>query len=246
MQFTGIIPARYASTRFPGKPLVEIQGMSMIERVYRQALQASSLDKVLVATDDTRIFEHVQSFGNVVYTSPDHPSGTDRCFEAALLMQSQWGIAEDDVIVNIQGDEPFIHPAQIDMICKLFDNAATRIATLIKPITNPQDLWNENVVKVVRAANGNALYFSRSPIPFCRGTQKDNWLVHNTYFKHIGMYAYRMGVLKQITTLMPSQLEKTESLEQLRWLENGFAISTHVTELESLSVDTPEDLKKIL
>ena len=246
MQFIGIIPARYASTRFPGKPLVEIQGMSMIERVYRQTMQASSLDKVLVATDDTRIFEHVKSFGNVVYTSPDHPSGTDRCFEAALHMQNQWGIAEDDVIVNIQGDEPFIHPAQIDMICKLFDNAATRIATLIKPITNPQDLWNENVVKVVRAANGNALYFSRSPIPFCRGTQKDNWLVNNTYFKHIGMYAYRMGVLKQITTLTPSQLEKTESLEQLRWLENGFAISTHVTELESLSVDTPEDLKKIL
>lgn len=242
MQFIGIIPARYASTRFPGKPLVEIKGKSMIHRVYDQALESGCFAAVVVATDDERIYKHVEKFGHVVYTSPEHPSGTDRCFEAAAALKDQWNIQPDDVIVNIQGDEPFIYPEQIQDICRCFDNKGVAIATLIRKIDDEGALFNENVVKVVVDNSGKALYFSRSPIPFFRGKEKKDWITGADYYKHIGMYAYRFKVLKEITRLKRGFLENTESLEQLRWLENGFQIHTRITSLESHAVDTPEDL----
>ncbi|TVQ16314.1 MAG: 3-deoxy-manno-octulosonate cytidylyltransferase [Bacteroidetes bacterium] len=242
MQFIGIIPARFASTRFPGKPLVEIEGKSMIHRVYDQAVLAGCFSSVVVATDDERIFDHVERFGNVVYTSPKHPSGTDRCFEAALGLEKKWNIKPNDVIVNIQGDEPFIHPSQIREICQCFQHEEVNIATLIRKINDTEVLFNENVVKVVVDKNGKALYFSRSPIPFFRGKEKDEWVSSADYYKHIGMYAYRYKVLGEITRLKGAFLENTESLEQLRWLENGVQIHTRITALESHAVDNPEDL----
>ncbi len=243
MQFIGIIPARYASTRFPGKPLVEIQGKSMIQRVYEQARKASCLSHVLVATDDQRIHDHVHAFGNVVYTNPHHPSGTDRCFEAASLLGEKWNIAPSDVIVNIQGDEPFIHPEQIQAVCDCFNNPAVNIATLVKKIDARADIFNENVVKVTRASNGKALYFSRLPIPFLRNVAQEEWLSRGTWYRHIGLYAYTFSCMNDLSLLKPSALEKAESLEQLRWLENGFDIFTHETQHHSQAVDTPEDLK---
>lgn len=242
MQFIGIIPARYASTRFPDKPLVEIKGVSMIRRVYEQAKSSGTLSHVVVATDDKRIFDHVSTFGNVVYTSAEHPSGTDRCFEAAGKLAQDIKLASNDVIVNIQGDEPFIHPQQIETICSCFDNKEVGIATLIKKITEPGQLFNENVVKVVAGSGGRALYFSRSAIPVLRGVDPRQWLQQGIFYKHIGMYAYRMDILGKITMLEPSFLEKSESLEQLRWLENGFSVFVKETTLESHSVDTIEDL----
>ncbi len=236
MTILGIIPARYASTRFPAKPLVRIGGISMIERVYRQAAQAKRLQKVVVATDHEEIAYHVRAFGGqVCMTSPQHTSGTDRCREVLDLQTEPY-----DFVINVQGDEPFIAPAQIDLLAHAL-NDNTQLATLIKTITREEDLTNPNVVKVVTDQQGKALYFSRSPIPFLRGAT-EAWLTRHRYNKHIGMYAYRADVLRQVTALLPSALEQAESLEQLRWLENGYVIQTARTELETMGIDTPADL----
>jgi 3-deoxy-manno-octulosonate cytidylyltransferase (CMP-KDO synthetase) len=244
LQFAGIIPARYASTRFPGKPLVQIHGKSMIERVYLQA--AKVLNDVVVATDDTRIEAEVLRFGgNVIMTSSEHQSGTDRCAEALDKFESA-NHKKYDVVINIQGDEPFIQPEQLSLLKGCFENSQTHIATLAKPIETLEDLLNPNHVKVVVSPAKRALYFSRSPIPYLRNVKQEQWITSHKFLKHIGIYAYRADVLRQITKLAQSPLEKLESLEQLRWLENGYAITAEVTAYESLSVDTPEDLDKIL
>ncbi len=238
----GIIPARYASSRFPGKPLINIGGKTMIQRVYEQACQAKTLKTVIVATDDERIYQHVQDFGgNVVMTSPNHPSGTDRCYEAYTLS----GMKDIDAIVNIQGDEPFIQPGQIDLLCSIFDSREVQLGTLVKKLKNAADLNNPNAMKVVLNKDKEALYFSRSPIPYLRNHPQEKWLDNHTFYKHIGIYAYRTDVLQQIVQLPPSSLELAESLEQLRWLENGYKIKVAVTDYESISVDTPEDLEKL-
>jgi 3-deoxy-manno-octulosonate cytidylyltransferase (CMP-KDO synthetase) len=237
MKIIGIIPARFGSTRFPGKPLALIGGVSMIQRVYEQARKSRALHKVVVATDNTKIFEHVKIFGGEVYmTSEMHASGTDRCYEALIQQGDAF-----DYVLNIQGDEPFIAPEQIELLAALLDGE-TQLATLVKKITDPQQLHNPNLVKAVLNKNKEALYFSRSPIPYWRGTTTD-WTTQHTYYKHIGMYAYRADVLKQITKLPVSALEKAESLEQLRWLENDFKIKTAETHLETMGIDTPEDLE---
>ena len=211
----------------------------MIERVYSQCIK-SSLTEVIVATDDERIFEHVTSFGRVMMTGDHHQSGTDRCQEVVEKMTEPF-----DYIINIQGDEPFIDPKQINLLSSLLDGQ-TEIATLIKKIENPEHLFNPNVVKVVKGIFNQALYFSRSPIPNVRGKHETEWIAHQTFYKHIGMYGYRTDTLKKITALNQSPLEKSESLEQLRWLENGFSILTGETDLETFGIDTPEDLKKVL
>jgi 3-deoxy-manno-octulosonate cytidylyltransferase (CMP-KDO synthetase) len=234
-----IIPARYASTRFPGKPLIDIGGKSMIQRVYEQVCQAKSIHHVVVATDDERIYNHVRQFGGTaVMTRPDHPSGTDRCCEALNLLQQPY-----DYVLNVQGDEPFINPEQIDLLATAL-NGTTEIATLIKKITDLHTLFNSNVVKVVCSRTAHALYFSRWPIPRMRNLPDDEWLQHGTFYKHIGMYAYRADILQQITRLPVSALEKAESLEQLRWLENGFRIQVIETHLETLGIDSPEDAEQ--
>lgn len=241
MDVIGIIPARYASTRFPGKPLIDIHGKSMIRRVYEQAMQAD-LAEVLVATDDERIYAHVESFGGkAVMTAGHHQSGTDRCFEAYKLHD-----VPHEYIINIQGDEPFIKPQQIDLVAFCFAKPQTQLATLIKKINTPEELFNANAPKVVIGLAREALYFSRQPIPYCRNVPKDIWHRQHTYYKHIGIYGYRADILEQITQLPPSSLELAESLEQLRWLENGFRITTALTEFETIGIDTPEDLLKVL
>ncbi|WP_320017714.1 3-deoxy-manno-octulosonate cytidylyltransferase [Labilibaculum manganireducens] len=243
MKFLGIIPARYASTRFPGKPLADINGKPMIQKVYEQALKA--LDHVYVATDDKRIEEAVTSFGGkIIMTSPNHQSGTDRIAEAANIITQNLKL-DFDVVINIQGDEPFIQPEQINSLKSCFNNPATEIATLIKAITNTAEIFDQNKVKVVTAKNNRALYFSRSPIPFVRGEDQNKWLSQNTFYKHIGMYAYRFDALMKVTKLEQSKLELSESLEQLRWLENGYWIQTETTEHESIGIDTPEDLLRV-
>ena len=241
MKILGIIPARYGSTRFPGKPLVDIDGKTMIQRVYEQAKQTTLLSDVVVATDDELIFNEVNRFnGKVVMTSNVHQSGTDRCAEVINKLTESY-----DVIINIQGDEPFIDPKQITQLCNCFLDEKTQIATLIKKIDNPTELFNENKVKVTFGANHFAIYFSRNAIPFFRGEERENWLNKHDYYKHIGIYGYKTEILIKITALKPSSLELTEGLEQLRWLENGFNIKVAETELEAISIDTPEDLKKI-
>jgi 3-deoxy-manno-octulosonate cytidylyltransferase (CMP-KDO synthetase) len=238
----GIIPARYASTRFPGKPLVDIKGKSMINRVYAQAKKSTSLSSVIVATDDERIFNHVTDFGGeVCMTSSDHPSGTDRCAEVISKMNLTY-----DAVVNIQGDEPFIDPGQIDLVSKCFDDARTQLATLIKRVSSPEVLFNPNSPKVIINAENFAIYFSRHPIPFLRGVEQNEWLNSHTYYQHIGIYGYSINALQEITKLPPSTLEKAESLEQLRWIENGYAIKTAITTFETLAIDTPADLENIL
>ncbi len=230
-----IIPARYASTRFPGKPLADIGGMTMIQRVYEQAVKSGVAKKVVVATDDERIFAHVKDFlGEVVMTSATHKSGTDRCFEALEKTGEEY-----DVIINLQGDEPFVQPEQLHKLAECFSDSNCKIATLIKKIKNEEDIENPNVVKLVKDINNYALYFSRRAIPYNR--EKEN---SPTYFKHLGLYAYRAETLKEITSLQPSSLELAESLEQLRWLENGYKIKVAETELESIAIDTPLDLKR--
>jgi len=239
MKALGIIPARFASTRFPGKPLVDIGGMSMVERVYAQA-NAAQLTHVVVATDDARIVHHVQAFGGqAVLTSDRHQSGTDRCYEALQVLQQEY-----EVVVNIQGDEPFIQPEQIDKVLSCFQRPDAQIATLIKPVKDQQELFNANSPKVVIGAEGQALYFSRHPIPYLRGVEQGKWLESHTFYKHIGIYGYQTEVLAQLTQLTPSALEKAESLEQLRWLEHGLRITTAVTAVETIGIDTPEDLDK--
>lgn len=241
MNFIGIIPARYASTRFPGKPLADMKGKTMIQRVYEQV--SSVLEEVYVATDDYRIDEAVRAFGGKsVMTSSAHRSGTDRCYEAYCKTGSH-----HQVIVNIQGDEPFIHPEQIRAILRCFDEADTQIATLVKPFTaadGKEALFNPNSPKVVLNSRQEALYFSRSVIPYLRGKDQEEWLESYTFYKHIGMYAYRADILEQITRLPQSELEKAESLEQLRWLENGYRIRAGVTHRETVGIDTPADLEK--
>ncbi|MFD1186938.1 3-deoxy-manno-octulosonate cytidylyltransferase [Pontibacter rugosus] len=241
MKVIGIIPARYASTRFPGKPLTDINGKSMIQRVYEQA-KKSGLAEVLVATDDARILEHVKAFGGkAVMTDSNHQSGTDRCFEAYQLNDEPY-----EYIINIQGDEPFIHPEQIELVATCFNSTHTQLATLIKKIETPEELFNVNSPKVVVGTTGEALYFSRQPIPYCRNIPSDIWHKQHTYYKHIGIYGYRADILEQITQLPPSALETAESLEQLRWLENGFRITTAITDHETIGIDTPEDLQRAI
>lgn len=242
--FTGIIPARYASSRFPGKPLIDILGKSMIRRVYEQARGSRFLDRVVVATDDEQIANEVNSFGGEVFmTSPDHPSGTDRCAE--VVRQIGDSIAPDSVIINIQGDEPFIDPDQIDLLCACFNQPDIKLATLIRPFSSGAEVLSPNTIKVVVANNGYALYFSRLPIPFERDARQGMLPDASLHFQHIGIYGYRANALMEIAGLNPSKLETTEKLEQLRWLENGFKVMTAVSEHESWSVDAPEDLKKI-
>lgn len=240
--FTGIIPARYASTRFPGKPLAIIGGKPMIQRVYEQASKA--LPSVYVATDDDRIREAVLGFGGkVIMTSALHRSGTDRCSEAVDRIQEETG-EKLDIVINIQGDEPFIKPEQIGLLASCFNDRSVEIATLIRKVDSSEELFNVNHPKVVVSVAGDALYFSRSTIPFFRGAEKEQWAVNHTYFKHLGIYGYKKETLKKITSLDPGTLEIAESLEQNRWLENGYKIRTAVTAWESIGIDTPEDLVK--
>lgn len=244
MKFIGIIPARYASTRFPGKPLADMNGKPMIRRVYEQV--ESELDAVWVATDDERIEQAVRHFGGrVVMTSDTHRSGTDRCYEAYTKV----GVGYD-IVVNIQGDEPFIQPGQIRALKACFADPAVEIATLVKPFGAEddfeKDLFNPNSPKVVLNKNREAMYFSRSVIPYVRGKEYTQWLAAHTYYKHIGLYAYRAETLRAITRLEPSPLEKAESLEQLRWLENGYKIKVGITDQETIGIDTPEDMEKAL
>lgn len=241
MKFIAIIPARYASTRFPGKPLAVLGGKSVIQRVYEQV--AGVLDDAVVATDDERIRDAVQAFGGrVEMTSPDHRSGTDRCREA----YDRLGV-EYDVVVNVQGDEPFIQPSQLEAVKRCFDDPATDIATLVKPFTEADGLAaleNPNSPKVVLDAQSRAIYFSRSVIPYLRGVERAEWLARHTFYKHIGLYAFRTDVLRAVTALPQSALEKAESLEQLRWLENGYKIGVGISGVETIGIDTPEDLEK--
>ncbi|HJB73029.1 3-deoxy-manno-octulosonate cytidylyltransferase [Barnesiella sp. An22] len=243
MKFIGIIPARYASTRFPGKPLADMKGKYMIQRVYEQARKV--LDHVCVATDDDRIFNAVQSFGGeVVMTSAQHRSGTDRCFEAYRTLGGH-----EDVVINIQGDEPFIKPEQIESLIACFDSPQIQIATLVRPFEASEGyeaLANPNSPKVVLNERHEALYFSRSVIPYLRGVEPAEWLARHTYYKHIGMYGYRADVLGQITCLPQSSLELAESLEQLRWLQNGYTIKVGITTQETIGIDTPADLEKAI
>lgn len=242
MKIIGIIPSRFGSTRFPGKPLVDINGKSMIERVYEQAKKAKLVVEVIVATDDDRIFKHVQSFGGkVIMTSSTHESGTERCAEVIYKMNEPY-----DVVINIQGDEPFIDPEQINQLCTCFEDSKTDIATLIKKIDTQEDLFNPNRPKVVIDENDFAKMFSRNTIPHLENVAKENWLTKHTFYKHIGIYGYRTAVLKKISQLLPSQLEKKEKLEQLRWLENGYAIKVAITTHEAIAIDTPADLEKIV
>lgn len=241
MKIIGIIPSRYASTRFPAKSLALIKGKSMIQRVYEQALQSSALNEVVVATDHREIYDHVKKFGGAVcMTKPEHVSGTDRCSEALSLQHQKY-----NYIINIQGDEPFIQPSQIDLLAGKLDGV-TEIATLVKPLETEEQLFNPNIVKVVLSKTMEALYFSRSPIPYVRNKPREEWLREHKFYKHIGMYAYRDDVLERITKLLVSSLEKTESLEQLRWLENGFKISVAETFTETIGIDTPDDLQKAI
>ena len=243
MKFIGIIPARYASTRFPGKPLADMKGKYMIQRVYEQARKV--LDHVCVATDDDRIFNAVQSFGGeVVMTSAQHRSGTDRCFEAYRTLGGH-----EDVVRKIQGDEPFIKPEQIESRIACFDSPQIQIATLVRPFEASEGyeaLANPNSPKVVLNERHEALYFSRSVIPYLRGVEPAEWLARHTYYKHIGMYGYRADVLGQITCLPQSSLELAESLEQLRWLQNGYTIKVGITTQETIGIDTPADLEKAI
>jgi 3-deoxy-manno-octulosonate cytidylyltransferase (CMP-KDO synthetase) len=236
----GIIPSRFASTRFPGKPLADIAGKPMIQWVYQRASQV--FENLYVATDDERIVKTVEKFGGkVLMTSSDHASGTDRCAEAMELAQQDLGISFD-VVVNIQGDEPFIEPNQLKLILKPFNDQNTQIATLVKPFGKKDDIFNPNTPKVVIGAQKQALYFSRSAIPFIRGVEKDSWINAHPFFKHVGLYAYRSHILREIKNLDQSTLELAESLEQLRWLEKGYNIQVEITHQETLSIDTPDDL----
>jgi 3-deoxy-manno-octulosonate cytidylyltransferase (CMP-KDO synthetase) len=292
MKILGVIPARFASTRFPGKPLVDIQGITMIQRVYEQAKKCKSLARVVVATDDIRIVEHVKSFGGeVLMTNPTHQSGTDRCSEVVErlnfeiqtrhLNATNTTITFDKIspthegiftaVINIQGDEPFIQPEQIEKVVDILKrgnltiksnksgdklaqipnsgDATLRefgIATLVKHIDNQEDIDSPNIVKVIFGTDKNALYFSRSPIPFIRNSDRNDWSKQYRFFKHIGLYGYTTSTLLNIAKLPPSHLECAESLEQLRWLENGYTIGVAETDLETIGIDTPEDLKKIV
>lgn len=238
MKFIGIIPARYASTRFPGKPLALLGGKTVIQHVYEKV--AAVLEAAYVATDDERIYDVVKSFGGqVVMTRTDHKSGTDRIEEAIEKIGGEW-----DVVVNVQGDEPFVAKSQLDTICHCFDDPTTQIATLGKPFESMEAVQNPNSPKIVVDNMGFAMYFSRSVIPYVRGKEKSSWLTHYPFLKHLGIYAYRKDVLRQVTQLPQSSLEIAESLEQLRWLQNGFKIKVGTTDVETVGIDTPQDLER--
>lgn len=241
MKCLAIIPARYASTRFPAKPLAMLGGKPIIERVYTQVRRA--VEDVVVATDDERIYDAVCSFGGrAVMTSTEHQSGTDRCYEAMTKVGGDY-----DVIINVQGDEPFIQPEQIESLVACFDDPATDIATLVKPFSESdgiEALENPNSPKVVITRDMKAIYFSRSVIPYMRGVERQEWLTKHTYYKHIGMYAFRSRTLGEITRLEQSSLELSEKLEQLRWLENGYRIGVGITDIETIGIDTPDDLRR--
>lgn len=238
MKFIGIIPARYASTRFPGKPLAKLGGKPVIQHVYEKV--SASLEAAYVATDDERIYNAVREFGgNVVMTRQDHKSGTDRIEEAMEKIGGDW-----DVVVNVQGDEPFVTKSQIDTLCHCFDDNGTQIATLGKAFESMDAVGNPNSPKIVVDNNGFAMYFSRSIIPFVRGKEQGEWLSHYPFLKHLGIYAYRREVLREVTLLPQSSLELAESLEQLRWLQNGYKIKVGATDVETVGIDTPEDLAR--
>lgn len=242
MKIVAIIPARYASTRFPGKPLADIAGKSMIGRVLERVSHCTGLAGVFVATDDERIRTHVESLGHrALMTGEHHVSGTDRCMEAVAMC----GI-DADAVINVQGDEPFVEPAQIEQLIALITQPDVAIATLAKQISLADQLIDPSKVKVVITKAGNALYFSRQVIPFQRGIAPDAWLNNHVYYKHLGLYAFKTEVLRAICRLSPSSLEKAESLEQLRWLENGYSIRVGITEYETPAIDTPEDLQSVL
>lgn len=242
LQFSGIIPARYASSRFPGKPLVLIGNKPMIQRVYDQARQ--SLEMIYVATDDRRIFEAVSEFGGkAIMTSPDHLSGTDRCAEAVDKIDAETG-RRTDIVINIQGDEPFIRPEQITLLMKCFTDESVELATLVRKVDPGEDIFNPNQPKVILDSKNNAIYFSRTAIPYIVVTEKTDWSKNHAFYKHIGLYAYRTETLKKITLLPRSLLEISESLEQNRWIENGYRIRTALSEWESISIDTPDDLER--
>lgn len=238
MKFIGIIPARYASTRFPGKPLALLGGKTVIQRVYEQVV--SVLGEAYVATDDERIYNAVEQFGGrAIMTRNDHKSGTDRIQEAVEKIQT-----DADVIINIQGDEPFIQKSQLETVKHLFDDPQTQIATLGKPFENMEAVENPNSPKIICDLNGYAMYFSRSVIPYIRGKEQKEWIQHFPFLKHIGLYAYRREVLSEVTKLPQSPLEIAESLEQLRWLQNGYRIKVGLTDVETIGIDTPDDLAR--
>ena len=241
MKVLAIIPARYASTRFPAKPLALLGGKPIVQRVYEQV--AKVVERVVVATDDERIYDTVVSFGGeVVMTSPDHKSGTDRCAEAYKKLGY-----ETDIVINVQGDEPFVAPEQIEALIGCFDSEAVDIATLVKPFSAEggiDALENPNSPKVVMNEQGEAIYFSRSVVPYLRGVERSEWLKCHTFYKHIGIYAFRAKALNEVTALAQTPLEKAESLEQLRWLESGYKIKVGITDIETIGIDTPEDLER--
>jgi len=242
LQFAGIIPARYSSARLPGKPLVLIGNKPMIQRVYEQTRK--TLDIVWVATDDKRIFDAVTDFGGkAIMTSPNHLSGTDRCAEAVTKINNETG-KKIDIVINIQGDEPFINPEQIKLVMNCFTDKTVELATLVRKVEPGEDVFNPNQPKVILNIKGDAIYFSRAAIPYIRDTEKTEWSKNHVFYKHIGLYAYRSETLKKITSLARSPLEISESLEQNRWIENGYRIRTAVTTWESISIDTPDDLEK--
>ena len=241
LRFIAIIPARYASTRFPAKPLALLGGKPVIQRVYEQV--TGVISSAVVATDDERIADAVKAFGGqVVMTSPNHKSGTDRCWEAYQKLGEEY-----DVVINVQGDEPFIAHSQLKAIMECFNDENTDIATLVKPFSESDGLAaleNPNSPKVVLDSESRAIYFSRSVIPYLRGVEREQWLSSHTFYKHIGMYAFRSDVLGRITSLPQSTLELAESLEQLRWLENGYKIGVGISDVETVGIDTPEDLQR--
>lgn len=244
IRFIGIIPARYASSRFPGKPLANIRGKMMIQHVYERASKV--LEYVYVATDDERICKAVETFGGrVVMTSANHRSGTDRCAEAIEAIEKEQGVVFD-VVINVQGDEPFINPEQISLIKSCFDEVSVQIATLVKRVEKKEDLINPDRPKVIVNRQGEALYFSRSPIPYVREKDLSEWMDLHTHYMHVGLYGYRRNILIEIAKMEQSPLELAESLEQLRWIENGYPIHVKITEHDSFGVDTPEDLEKLL
>lgn len=243
MKILGVIPARFASTRFPGKPLAEILGKPMIQWVYERTSQV--FEHVYVATDDERIRKAVELFGGrVVLTSTSHQSGTDRCAEALEIVE-KLSNTKFDIVVNIQGDEPFIQPEQLRRVAACFYDSTVQLATLVKQFSEKEDIFNPNSPKVILNKNGEAIYFSRSAIPFIRGKENSAWQDNHPFYKHIGLYAYRCDILRAITKLVQSPLELAESLEQLRWIENGYRIKVEKTDMETLSVDTPEDLERV-
>lgn len=243
MNILAIIPARLASTRFPGKPLIDINGKPMIQRVYEQTKKA--FENVVVATDDDRIFAAVEKFGGkAIMTSEKHESGTDRCAEA-LSIYEKLSKQEFEFIINVQGDEPYIQPEQLKLLAACIQKQGSQIATLVKKIENDEVLFDRNIPKVVINKNKEVIYFSRQTIPYLRNEESNNWIQKHVFYKHIGLYAYTKSILLEITKLKPSKLEKAESLEQLRWIENEYKINVEITDIESISVDTKEDLEKL-